>query len=160
MTRRLLEFTPLWAVGPKCDCISVVPALFEDGTFRQWGVQVCGVTQPAFVALSFLLIQVRDEISIGTDAREPIDSDALEEVRRHFLETPAIGAFHSGPLTGMFPHAKLDLAVACRRDTHGTRSDVWGKEMRNMVRNLTEKFNVPLLTFKTYAEMRERCRLG
>ncbi len=159
MSRKLIKFTSIWAVGPECDCISITPVRYVDETFSQWGVQVCGMHQKAFVAISPLIIKVVDEISIGTDARERILDRTLEEVREHFNGTPPVGCFHTGPLTGLFLHSQLDLAIECLHDTAGEKYDVWEKETQNVMHGLVDKLRLPFLKFATYDDVRERCGL-
>lgn len=154
---KLTVFTPVWAVGPDCDCMSLTPVRYRSGSFTQWGMHVGSMTEQPFVVISLLFIDVVGELSIGTDAREPIVEDVLNEVSGQFKGSKAGGSFHSGPLTALFPHSQFNRAWECHTNNGDPKDPQWEKPRRAVVTDLVVKFGLPLLRFKSYAEVRARC---
>jgi hypothetical protein len=153
----LRELTPIWAVGPECACISLRLIQCTEGRFTQWGVLVASTERPPFLIMSPLLIRVVDEISIGSDAREPIQEPVLEEFKQHFHGAETLGCFHSGPLAGLFPHSAMHKAWECLRQTHDPKHSPWEETTRQTLGELVSTYRVPYLRFRTYDEVRVRC---
>ncbi len=154
---KLTVFTPVWAVGPECGCISLTPVKYISGSFTQWGMHVGQMKGYPFVVISPLLIKVKNELSIGTDAREPIVEDVLKTVSSHFSDSKPEGCFHSGPLTGLFPHTQFNHAWECHTRNGDPQDPQWEKPKRAVVTDLVKKFGHPLLHFRSYDEVQARC---
>jgi hypothetical protein len=153
-TLRIL--TPVWAVGPECNCIQVTPAQYIGGSFSQWGLQVSSMKHQAFLIISPLIIQVIDEISIGTNVQEQIIERVLEEVRNYFHDSKPEGVFHTGPITGLFSQARFDLAWECFRSPE-MKNPEWERETQRVISDLVHTYGVPYRHFQTYDDMRVVC---
>lgn len=176
-----------WAVGPKCPCLQITPIRYTDTAGAQLALQIDSINRPSIFFMSPLLIKVVDQLSIGTDAREPALHEAMEEVGYLFRGSSAVGSFTSGPLTALFPHERYESARECyRNECSEPKSEVASKSVElpfsrffglvfaknNMVRHrlpwelctmkvleALKSYGLPFLRFRTYFEAGERCGL-
>ncbi len=156
MTKKLIEFTPVLAVGPELACVSLTLARYEEGSFSQWGLQVSGTKCDAFLVISPLIMKVVGELSIGTDAREPIYEPVLETMKGHFHDARPMGCFHSGPLTGLFPSSQFKMAWNCLRARKKKKRGEWETQTERVLRDL-RNFGLPFIELNSYSEIRGRC---
>jgi hypothetical protein len=187
MESRVCKHEPFWAVGPACKCLLITPVRYVGGgKENQLGLQVDCMHRRPFFFMSPLFIKVLDELSIGTDAREPVLEPALDVVKQHFHASKVAGTFTSGPITALFPYSESDSALKCLHNEkvqpeEEVKSEVlevhhkdgpviffrnkmelrleWELKTVKVLSNLVSHFGLPLLRFRTYEEASERCHM-
>ena len=182
-----LEKSPsFWVIGQKCPFLLATLLRYEDRSSVQLGLQVNSINHSPFFFMSPLLIKVVDQMSIGTDVREPVLHEAIEEVGSQFHGSSAVGVFTSGPVTALFPHENYEQARECFQNERAEpKPEVESKSleipfsrflalvfaknnMRQRLRwelstikvlEMLKGFGLPLLRFRTYFEASELCGL-
>ncbi|MDO8492782.1 MAG: hypothetical protein Q7S34_04030 [bacterium] len=144
-TPKISILTPFWAVGRECGCTSIILARFHDSKVSQWACEVTSLEKPPFLAISPLVIKTEKNFSLGTDAREPIIDNVLEEMEGQFKGAPVQGCFDSGPITALFPHSRFDMAWECAKfQTMLGSMDMWKESTERVLKDLSA-LEVPFL---------------
>ncbi len=157
--RKITQFTPVWAVA-EGECFSMTPIRYTNGDFFQQGLQISSTHHKPFVVISPLFIKLVDDLSIGTNVKEPVYEETLKGIGEVFQDSERQGCFDSGILAGLFPHSQLHKACECLFDKSGKRADEWRSSTQKIVSELIYTVGVPLLQFKTYEEVRRIRGLG